>query len=105
MLKLETTKAKSDLPEYCLIGRLICQDPCPPIGLRRKPSFPSMKVDVFEVHRTKCGNVSKIRRNSNFPGNRFCEVVRRLEFELHVTEKEGVKNFQFRRKKFRQIGR
>ena len=99
MLKLETTKAKSDLPEYCLIGRPICQGPCPPIGLRRKTSFQSTKADVFEVRRTKCGNVSKIRRNSNFPGNRFCEVVRRLEFELHVTEKKRGKIFSISEKK------
>ena len=64
-----------------------------------------MKVDVFEVHRTKCGNVSKIRRNSNFPGNRFCEVVRRLEFELHVTEKKGEKFSISSKNFFRQIGR
>ena len=93
-----TTKAKRHLPEYYPIGRPIYQGPCPTIGLRPKPSFPSTKVDVFEVRRTKCGNVSKIRRNSNFPGNRFCEVVRRLKFELHVTEKKGA-NFQFCRRK------
>ena len=81
------------LPEYYPIGRLICQGPCRTKGLRRRPSFPSMKADVFEVRRTKCGNVSKILRNLNFPGNHFCEVARRPRFELHVTKtrkKNGV---------------